>query len=81
MTETIAQGRACVRLIEAVGALLEVGRGDLNSKEANALVEARALAVKRLRVLVAELPPEAVAQILAASEKLGGFPVGEIGAN
>ena len=63
----VVRGRAYVRLSEAANVLLA---GDLPADEAALLGHVRRLATDRLRALVAELPPEMFAQILAASDKL-----------
>lgn len=75
--QAITQGRAYVRLIEAADVLLASGKesGDMATLRA-----ARRVCAERLRALVATLPPEVTAQIMAASERLAG-PVGDIGKN
>jgi len=73
----ITAGRACVRLIEDADALLGY-RPAWTEALLSRLV--RALYRRRLRSLVAALPPEVSAEILAASEKLGG-PVRGFGEN
>lgn len=70
--EAIQQGRAMVRLIEAVNVLLP-GAGQ---READSLRDLKIKYQKRLRKMVAELPAEVSAQILAASEHING-PVGD----
>jgi hypothetical protein len=65
----VVQGRACIRLIEAADALLG---SELTPEERAALVQARQQCVRRLRGLVARLPPGLTAQILAASDKVVG---------
>ena len=73
----ITAGRACVRLIEAADALLGYRPA---WTEALLLRLVRALYRHRLRSLVAALPPEVSAEILAASEKIEGL-VQEFGRN
>ena len=77
LDQTISRGRAYVRLIEAVDVLLA---GEAGGQEAALLHQVRRLATARLRALVAELPPEMAAQILAASDKLAA-PVSDVSKN
>jgi hypothetical protein len=70
--ETIKQGRAIVRLIEATNVLLP----DAGQREAELLRDLRIRYQKRLRKLVAKLPVKISAQILAASEHING-PIGD----
>jgi hypothetical protein len=65
----ITADRACVHLIEAADALLGYRPA---WTEALLLRLARALYRRRLRSLVAALPPEVSAEILAASERIEG---------
>ncbi len=74
---TIRQGRACVRLIEAADVLIADSPGEIDT---TVLRQARELCVAQLRALVRTLPSHVSAQILAASEKIDG-PTGEIGQN
>ena len=71
-TEQIRLGRAMVRLIEDVKVLLP----DAGQREADLLRDLKIRYQKRLRQMVAELPVEVSAQILAASEQING-PVGD----
>jgi len=63
----IAVGRAYIRLIESADTLLERQPALL---ERLILRVVRSLYTYQLRRLVAELPPEITAEILAASEKI-----------
>ncbi len=74
---TVAQGRACVRLIEAAEALLA---GEFEPESRYTLQQARQACVAQLRSLVADLPPHVTAQILVASERLIG-PAGDVSKN
>ena len=68
----IAHGRAMVRLIEAIDVLLE----NSGSRREMALLRlVQRLHRHRLRDLMAVLPPETSAEILAASEAAVGLPV------
>ena len=67
-TATIQQGRAVVRLIEAIGVLLLVAA----EPEASELRVLQPRYRQRLRAWVAELPPAISAQILMTSEPLHG---------
>ena len=71
-TEAVKHGRAMVRLIEAANVLLP----DAGPREAGLLRDLKIMYQKRLRQLVAELPVEISAQILAASEHING-PIGD----
>lgn len=71
--ESIHQGRAMVRLIEAIDVLLP----EAEPLEADRLHELNRFYQQRLRHLLAELPPACSAQILAASEHING-PVGDV---
>ena len=75
-TATIQQGRAVVRLIEAIGVLLLVAA----EPEAGELRVLQQRYRQRLRAWVAELPPAISAQILIASEQIHG-PGGEVTLN
>jgi len=68
----ITQGRAMVRLIEAADVLLA---NSGSWRETLLLKATRGLYRHRLRGLVAALPPQISAEILAASENIGGGPV------
>ena len=68
----VAQGRAMVRLIEAIDVLLE---NSGSWRETALLKTAQRLYRHRLRELVAVLPPDVSAEILAASEAAVGLPV------
>jgi hypothetical protein len=75
----IVRGRAMVRMIEA-GEVLLASAADPNERVTYGL--ARDLARQALRSLVAEMPADVTAQILAASETaLGQWPVGSVGRN
>ena len=71
-TTQIQQGRAMVRLIEAVNVLLP----HADQHEADLLHDLKARYQQQLRNMIAELPPEISAQILAASEHING-PIGD----
>ena len=75
-TATIQQGRAVVRLIEAIDVLLLVAA----EPEASELRVLQPRYRQRLRAWVAELPPAISAQILIASEQIHG-PAGEVTLN
>lgn len=66
-----------MRLIESADVLLA---GELDWDERELLEKTRSASKARLRAMVAELTPETTAQILAASERVGG-PTGEIWKN
>jgi len=68
-SQVIAQGRAYVRLIEAADVLLA---GEMEEAEDTLLHQVRQIFTGKLRELVATLPPEITAEILAASEKIKG---------
>ena len=70
--ESIKQGRAMVRIIEAATMLLPTA----DHQEACYLRDLQVWYRQRLRRLVAELPTEVSAQILAASEHING-PIGD----
>jgi spermidine synthase len=72
----IQQGRAVVRLIEAIDVLLL----DVAEPEASELRVLQQRYRQRLRAWVAELPPAISAQILIASEQIHG-PAGEVTLN
>lgn len=72
----IQQGRAMVRLIEAIDVLLP----GVTEDEAPQLRAMQRKYKRHLRELLADLPAEVVAQILAASEHITG-PVGDITLN
>ena len=72
----IQQGRAAVRLIEAIDVLLL----DAAEPEASELRVLQKRYRQRLRAWVAELPPAIGAQILIASEQIHG-PAGEVTLN
>ena len=74
--ESIKQGRAMVRLIEAANILLP----DAGQREADSLRDLTIRYQKRLRKMIAELPTEVSAQILAASEHING-PIGDMTLN
>lgn len=67
--QVIARGRAYVRLIEAADMLLTE---EIEEAERTLLRRVRRTYTHKLRELVAELPPEVTAEILAASERIGG---------
>ncbi len=68
----IQQGRAMVRLIEAADALLPAA----NERESRCLHDRQTWYRQRLRQMMAELPVEVSAQILAAFEHISG-PIGD----
>lgn len=70
--EVIPQGRAMVRLIEAVSILLP-GAGQ---REAEMLRDLKIMYQKRLRKMIVDLPLDISAQILVASDHISG-PVGD----
>jgi hypothetical protein len=72
----IQQGRAAVRLIEAI----EVLATTANEQEVNELRVLQHRYRQRLLQLVAELPPEISAQILLASDQIQG-PGGDVTLN
>jgi len=67
-TEVIQQGRAMVRLIEATNILLP----EAGQHEADLLRDLKIQYQKRLRKMIADLPPDISAQILAASDRISG---------
>jgi hypothetical protein len=73
----LIEGRAYVRLIEAADVLL-AGEGD--DAERTLLHKMRQTYTSKLRELIGKLPPEATAEILAASDKIIG-PVGDVSRN
>jgi hypothetical protein len=73
LAEPIRQGRAMVRLIEALEVLLP----DVEPLQAEQLQELQRFYRQRLRQLLSDLPPRSSAQILAASEEISG-PVGDV---
>jgi len=76
-SNVISQGRAMVRLIEAIDILLtNSGSG----RETWLLKATRGLYRHRLRELVAVLPSDVSAEILAASDNIQG-PIGEVSSN
>ena len=68
----IAQGRAMVRLIESIDVLLA---NSGSWRESLLLRVTRGVYRHRLRRLIGVLPAELGAEILAASETVGGGPV------
>jgi len=65
----MGRGRAYARLIEAAEFLIS----DMTDPvSAETLRQAMRISKEKLRLLVANLPPEVMAQILAASEKIVG---------
>jgi hypothetical protein len=72
----IAFGRAMVKLLEGVDYLYPESR----RVERLTLKIVRCLYRKRLRELIALMPPDAGAEILAASENITG-PVGDVSLN
>ena len=77
LENTIVQGRAYVRLIEAADVLLA---GDLDKAERVLLEQVRQASKQKLRALIGSLPPALTAQILAISENIKA-PTGEFGQN
>ena len=63
----IRRGRAYIRIVEAIDVLLA---NEWRSYDRNALLVFRRLVSRRLEHLVEGLEPAAIAQILAASEKV-----------
>lgn len=70
--EVIQQGRAMVRLIEAVNVLLP----EAGQREADLLRDLKITYQKRLRKIIVDLPLDISAQILVASDHISG-PVGD----
>ena len=66
--EIIQQGRAMVRLIEAANILLP----EAGQREADLLRDLKIQYQKRLRKIIADLPPDISAQILVASDHISG---------
>lgn len=75
--ELVSIGRACVFMIEAADVLL---RDSVDTSQEAVIRAARRICVERLRRLVAMLPPERVAEIMAASQKIQGT-IQDIGRN
>ena len=69
LQNVITTGRAYVRMVEAADALLA---DEPVWTERLLLRLVRSLYTHRLRLLVAALPSEVTAEILAASDKIGG---------
>ena len=74
----IAQGRAMVRLIEACDVLVASSG---SWRESWLLKTAQGLYRHRLKRLVARLPTDVSAEILAASDKIGGGPTHDVSLN
>jgi hypothetical protein len=73
----IVQGKAMVRLLESIDVLLT---NSGSWRETWLLKATRSLYSHRLRQLVAVLPPNVSAKLLAASENIKG-PVGDVSQN
>ena len=73
IANAVTLGKVLVRLLEAYDILLE--RNPVWTEQL-LLRQVRALYTHRLRGLVAILPPEMTAEILAASEKMSGVVTG-----
>ena len=73
----IVQGRAMVRLVESIDVLLE---NSGSRRETWLLKATRGLYRSRLRQLVATLPTDMSAEILAASDGING-PIGDVSVN